>query len=144
LKKYNVKPSELPTFSVIEDENEDLYMVGSDGTWDIVFPRDIYHADAKEVRSHQADEYFKKFTIRSIPVGYSLPKAPRRVLIWKDIPGFTEWMISDNLTIKNKRWPGYRRPTKDGYFILREKGKVSHWRISDLGTEEERKAFFAS
>jgi hypothetical protein len=140
----NTKPSEMPTFTVIEDEEEDLYMRDSLGGWAIVFPRDINHADAKEVRPSEADDRFKKFTIQAIPVGYVLSKPPRKQLIWKDIPGFSEWMISDNLTVKNKRWPGYKRPTKEGYFILREGGQDFHWKLEELGTEEERKAFFAN
>lgn len=142
--RLNAKPSELPVFTVIEDEEEDLYMADSLGGWSIVFPRDNNHADAKEVRPSDADERFKKFTIQAIPVGYTLAKPPRRELIWKDIPGFSEWLVSENLTVKNKRWPGYKRPTKDGYFILRENGKEYHWRVSELGDEQQRKVFFTN
>lgn len=142
--KFKIKPSDLPAFTVIEDEEEDLYMADSLGGWSLVFPRDNNHADAKEVRPKDADERFKKFTVQALPVGYSLPKPPRKVLIWKDIPGFSEWQISDNLTVKHKRWPGYKRKTKKGYFILREKGREHHWRVTALGNEEQIKAFFAN
>lgn len=142
--KFKINASDLPTYTVIKDADDDFYMSRSNGDWDIVFPRDLNHADAKSVRAANANDRFKIFTIVSIPVGYSLPKPPRKVLIWKDIPGFTEWMISDNLTIKHKRWPGYTRPTKEGYFILREKGKEHHWRVTDLGNEQQRKEFFKS
>jgi hypothetical protein len=150
---YKPRPSELPCFTVIEQIDGDpndvytvgqLYMVGDDGRWSLCFPRDLNHADATDVRRDQADKRFDNFTIRALPLGYKLPKAPRRELIWKDIPGFPEWQISDNLTIKNKRWPGYKRRTKRGDFILQVRGRNYRWHESQIGDAEALKKFFAN
>jgi hypothetical protein len=152
-KHYIPKPSELPCFTVIEQVDGDpkdvytvgdLYMRDSLGGWAICFPRDINHADAKEVRPADANARFDNFTIRALPVGYSLPKKPRPVLIWKDIPGFPEWQISNHLTIKNKRWPGYKRRTKDGDFILTKNGTTHRWHESQIGDAKKIKAFFSN
>jgi hypothetical protein len=66
------------------------------------------------------------------------------VLIWKDIPGFPNWQVSDNGRVRNTGYSGYKQRTRKGDFILRRNGEAERWSESQLGTEEQIKAFFAA
>jgi NUMOD4 motif. len=71
-------------------------------------------------------------------------KIPQAVLIWKDIPGFPNWQVSDNGRVRNTRFAGYKKRTKDGDFILLRKGRPERWSEAQLGDEPKIRAFFAA
>jgi hypothetical protein len=74
---------------------------------------------------------------------YEKVKFLRVALIWKDIPGFPNWQVSDNGRVRNVGYPGYKRRTKDGDFVLYRRGKAERWSEAQLGDEEQIKAFFS-
>ena len=142
-KLKDVALSDLPTFATIEDNRDErLYMRDSLGGWALVFPKDIHEADKYEIHPEDADAYFKDFAVRAVPYGWT--RAKRSSLIWKDIPGFPNWQISNNGRVRNVGYNGYKQRTKDGDFILRRNGRIERWSETQLGTDEERIAFFAN
>jgi hypothetical protein len=148
-KLKGVKPSELPCFAVIEIpghegdyDKEWLFMRDSLGGWSLVMPHDIHEADKYEVRPADADEYFKDFVVQAVPYGWKRPQKP--ALIWKDIPGFPYWQVSNNGRVRNTQWRGYQRRTEAGHFNLYVDGKPIRWSEAELGTEEQKIAFFAN
>lgn len=73
---------------------------------------------------------------------YGKLKQPHRKLVWKDIPDFPGFQISDNGRVRDSFFSSYVRRTKAGDFILRTpKGERVRWHESKLGDEEFTKNF---
>lgn len=110
--------------TISTDAFSDLLKIGD---WFLIMENDIV--------THMSNDDFN--------AKYEKVKFPQSVLIWKDIPGFPNWQVSDNGRVRNVGYPGYKRRTKAGNFILHRDGKEERWSESHLGNEDQIKAFFA-
>lgn len=114
---------------------ERIHIVG-DGFTDQINVGDWYLIKDDNTASSMSEKDFK--------ATYEKVKFPRVKLIWKDIPGFPNWQVSNNGRVRNVGYSGYKKRTKDGDFILRRNGKEERWHESQLGleTDEQVQAFF--
>lgn len=64
----NLKPSELPSETVIADEELGWYIKGTDGDWGELYPHCVDCAGDDDVAKNEADERFTDFRIVALPI----------------------------------------------------------------------------
>ena len=119
------------------DRNEYRISVVTDFFSEYIYAGDwLLIRDERNDLTHMSD---KDFNAKYVKV-----KFRPSVLIWKDIPGFPDWQISDNGRVRNKGYAGYKHRSRKGDFILRRNGKNERWSEAQIGDEEQIKAFFSN
>lgn len=154
----DIKPSECPNYTMIDDPIYGLYVKEEFHLWTQVHPAEHelpykvsdkgFH-DLAELPSNfvvdKSDDVFTDFEIRSLPVGWRLPKVPNEPKFdWWPIPGHPNYLIrADGLRIRNRRDGSRRAKNKDrsGYFVIHQGGEQTYWQESALGNEEQIKYF---
>lgn len=128
------------TFAEVDydiDRNVHRISVATGAFGSYIYPSDwVLIRDERQDLTHMTDADFA--------AKFEKVKFPRRVLIWKNIPDYPNYQISDNGKVRDALFHGYKKRTKDGDFILYTKKGQVRWSEAELGTEEDIKAFFAS
>lgn len=96
--KLNIKPSELPLNTIIDDLEYGKFIKETSGVWVQIHPlhrklqdmvKDSGFSNSKNRPTHfipdKSDEYFKEFEIVSSPVGWIHPGVDREVVYWYDL-----------------------------------------------------------
>jgi hypothetical protein len=154
-----LKPSEYPNYTIIDDPIYGLYVKENFHLWTQIHPAEEqehpymvsdkgFH-DLEDIPEHyvidKSDDVFGEFEIRSLPVGWRLPKIPTESRFdWWPIPGHPKYLIrADGLKIRNIRDGARRAKTKarSGYFVLYTGGVPYQWHERDLGNEAQIKHF---
>lgn len=127
---YGATNSRWRDGTIIKDH---VCVVGDDGS--------TYIRKGDWVVFHE-DRPFEHFRHEDFVAKYKQVREPVTI-IWKDIPGHLDWQIGSNGRVRNTKYPGTKRRTKDGDFILYGVGGTRHWSEKELGSEEEVRKFFA-
>jgi len=155
----DILPSDCPNYTIIDDPVYGLYLKEDFHLWTQVHPAadqenpyivsDKGFYDMDDLPSNfvleKADDVFGEFEIRSLPVGWRLPKTPQTSQFdWWPIPEHPHYLIrSDGLRVRGKR-DGSRRAknkTITGYFLLYKDGVPTRWSPSALGDADQIKHF---
>ena len=112
-----------------------IVVVGDSGNEFVVVGDWVVFNDATRTFTRYEDAQFEAL-FKKVP--YERPK-----LKWRDIPGHPHYQFSDNGKVRDSRFHGTKRRTKDGDFILYHNGKGTRWSEKEIGDEKAIEAFFA-
>jgi hypothetical protein len=162
--KIDIKPSELPTASVIVEIGHGMWIKDSYGYWTEIHPKNPEFAltvsDKGFVKPSNgywgkdfpqnpvekpADEFFGEFVVLAAPVGWVPPKPKGHEFKWWPIPGHPTYVIrEDGIKIRNVKYGNKKakNKAKSGYFVLYSGGDQQYWHENKLGNEEQQAHFF--